>query len=114
MPVNVTVNETEVISLVCQARGSSAPTFTWYHDGTVETNPATDTSMGTPPDFITVESTLMISDAMPSDAGIYTCDASNTVYGTVRSDVEQYIVTVNCKHCILCDTYVCPCSDLMC
>ena len=53
--------------------------------------------VGTAPDFITVESTLTISMSEESDAGIYTCVASNMVFSDDRSASEDFTLMINCE-----------------
>ena len=48
--------------------------------------------------FLDTTSTLTIPSVNRNDAGNYTCVASNTVFGSSMSDVEQFMLTVNCKY----------------
>ena len=53
--------------------------------------------------FLNTTSTLTIPSVDRSDAGNYTCVALNTVFGSPASDVELFVLTVNCKclHCFM-------------
>ena len=48
--------------------------------------------------FLDTTSTLTILSVDRSDAGNYICVASNTVFGSPASDVQQFMLTVNCKY----------------
>ena len=48
--------------------------------------------------FVNIISTLTIRSANRSDAGNYTCVASNTVFGSPMRDIGQFVLTVNCKY----------------
>ena len=43
-------------------------------------------------------STLTIPSVNRSEADNYTCVASNTVFGSPASDMQQFVLTVNCKY----------------
>ena len=101
--VNVNVGNDTV--LTCTARGAPEPTFTWLgrspvmqlmngDPGVVIT---TSIQSGVAPDFITVVSTLTISMSAESDAGIYSCVASNMVFGEGRQDSEDFTIMINCE-----------------
>ena len=47
--------------------------------------------------FLDTTSTLTIPSVDRADAGNYTCVASNTVFGSLMQDVQQFMLTVNCK-----------------
>ena len=47
--------------------------------------------------FLDTTSTLTIPSADRTDAGNYTCAASNTVFGSPVQDLQQFMLTVNCK-----------------
>ena len=98
MVTTVTVNETDAVNLTCGARGSPEPTFIWYI-GEDEASEAliSSVSSGDIPDFIYVNSTLSISSAVPEDRNIYTCTASNSIYGLEITDSQEYSLIVNCK-----------------
>ena len=98
MVTTVTVNETDAVNLTCGARGSPEPTFTWYigQDEALEAH-FSSVSSGDIPDFIYVNSTLSISSAVPEDRNIYTCTASNSIYGLEVIDSQEYSLIVNCK-----------------
>ena len=48
--------------------------------------------------FLDTTSTLTIPSVNRSDAGNYTCVASNTVFDGPASDMHQFMLTVNCKY----------------
>ena len=77
--------------------------ITWWHQNTQLMNSDPGLSIQS----VTVESdngvfsttsTLTIPSVDRSDAGNYTCVASNTVFGDSMSDMQQFILTVNCKY----------------
>ena len=45
-------------------------------------------------------SNLTIPSVDRSDAGNYICVASNTLFGSLVSDVQQFMLTVNCKYLV--------------
>ena len=99
MPMTVTVNDTDPVDLLCSARGSPVPSFTWYigeEEASLNMVSTSDPS-GDAPDFIYVNSTLTISSVTPDDSNIYTCVASNSLYGEQVNDSQQYTLIVNCK-----------------
>ena len=50
--------------------------------------------------FLDTTSTLTIPSVDRSDAGNYTCVASNTVFGSPASEMQQFTLTVNCKYLV--------------
>ena len=108
-PVDVTVDEGDMISVKCTARGFPAPSFVWLQ-GTTELNDSLPRITIMTPDFApdaelfrVVTSTLTISAANRSDAGSYACVASNNEPGVVNGEArDDFTITVNCKsvnHC---------------
>ena len=62
--------------------------------------------------FLDTTSTLTISSVNRADTGNYSCVASNTVFGSPVQDLQQFMLTVNCKClvsvlllCMLCISY---------
>ena len=47
--------------------------------------------------FLDTTSTLTIPSVDRADAGDYTCVASNTVFGSLMQDVQQFMLKVNSK-----------------
>ena len=97
-PTAISVNRTDSVSFVCTARGFPAVDITWRYQNTqlIDSDPRLSIQS------VTVEgdngifnttSTLIIPSVDRSDAGNYTCVASNTA----ASDMEQFMLTVNCK-----------------
>ena len=119
MPQAVTVNESNSITLSCEASGSPAPTFQWFNssDGLAlnsSTPSSVDSSTEQRTDFFYTMSNLTISAAVEGDAGEYRCVAGNGIGG----DVEQtYTLTVNCKFVVdigeMCSMYACHVSWLI-
>ena len=102
-PTAISVNEMDSVSLVCSARGFPAVDITWWYQNTQ----LMDSDLGLSIQSVTVEgvngfldttSTLTISSVDRSDAGNYTCVASNTVFGDSTSDMQHFMLTVNCKY----------------
>ena len=78
LPQNVKVNKTNSISLSCDASGFPAPSITWTKSGQTLSNTAQ----------------LYISSSDKSDAGEYTCTASN---GVGQPKTAKAYVIVQCK-----------------
>ena len=101
-PTAISVNETDSVSLVCSARGFPTVDITWRHQNTqfMYSDPRLSIqSMIVEGDngIFNTTSTLTIPSVDRSDAGNYTCVASNTVFGDPVSDMQQFMLTVNCK-----------------
>ena len=77
--MNETVNEGSNAFFSCQADGEPIPTISWYFNGTDTTK------------FIITNKTLDIVNVESSDAGIYTCIATNVV----SNDTSSGVLTVN-------------------
>ena len=90
-------NESAIASYTCQADGEPLPTISWYFNGD-PLGPANGTKyMFTDRPFATsVMSVLNIRNLEASDAGTYTCDATNVV----SADTSSGVLTVNGK-CIV-------------
>ena len=99
----MSVNETYSVSLVCTARGFPAVDITWQYQQLMDSDPRLSIQSVTEENnngFLDTTSTLTISSVNRSDAGNYTCVASNTVFGSPASDVQQFMLTVNCKYLV--------------
>ena len=102
-PTAISVNETYPVSFVCTARGFPAVDITWRYQHTqlMDSDPRLSIQSVTEESvngFLNTTSILTIPSVDRSDAGNYTCVASNTVFGTPVSDMQQFMLTVNCKY----------------
>ena len=84
-------NEGDTASFTCQATGRPVPTISWYYNNTLLVNGTeymiTEMSLNT----TTINNTLTIMSVESSDAGTYTCNATNVV----SSDTSSGVLTVN-------------------
>lgn len=90
----VTEDEGGVVTFTCTASGVPAPSITWSpapggRAATSSNHVVTDSD-----GFISVSSTLTISNLMRSDAGHYTCIASNAETGP---EIRVFTIRVNCE-----------------
>ena len=88
-----TQNEGSNASFTCQVTGEPVPTIIWYFNGTLvdETNTMKYTISMESLNTTTNNSTLTIMNVQSSDAGTYTCDATNVI----STDNSSGILTVN-------------------
>ena len=103
------VDGADSVSLTCTARGFPAVDIMWWYQSTTQ---LMDSDPGLSIQSMTVESndgfldttsTLTIPSVGRTDAGYYTCVASNTVFGSPVQDLQQFMLTVNyCKCLIAC------------
>ena len=95
--MNQTENENAIASYTCQADGEPLPTISWYFNGD-QLGPANGTRymFTNRPSAKAVMSILNIMNLEASDAGTYTCDATNVV----STDTSSGVLTVNGK-CIV-------------
>ena len=102
-PTAISLNETDPVSLTCIARGFPAVDITWWYQNTtqlMDSDPRLNvesTTVEINNGFLEKTSTLTIPSVDRADAGNYTCVASNTVFGSLMQDVQQFMLTVNCK-----------------
>ena len=99
----MSVIELGSVSFTCTARGFPAVDFTWWYQNTtqlMDSDPRLSIQSMTVEinnGFLDTTSTLTIPSVDRADAGNYTCVASNTVFGSLMQDVQQFMLTVNCK-----------------
>ena len=84
--MNETANERSNAFFSCQVVGEPVPTISWYFNGTALEQ--ADTTK-----YIITNNTLDIVNVESSDAGTYTCNATNVV----SSDTSSGVLTVNGK-----------------
>ena len=87
-----TENKNGIVSYTCQADGEPLPTISWYFNG--DPLGSADTSKYMFIDRLlasSVMSVLNIRNLEASDAGTYTCDATNVI----STDTSSGILTVN-------------------
>ena len=111
----MSVNETYPMSLVCSARGYPAVDITWQYQNTqlMDSDPGLSIQSVTEESingFLNTTSTLTIQSVDRSDAGNYACNASNTVFGSPVSDMQQFMLTVKCKYLVT----ACTCVNITC
>ena len=87
-----TENESAIASYTCQADGEPPPTISWYFNGD-QLGPANSTKYMFTGRFqaTSIMSILNIRNLEASDAGIYTCNATNVV----STDASSGVLTVN-------------------
>ena len=87
-----TENENSIASYTCQADGEPLPTISWYFNGD-PLGPANGTKylFTDRPLTTVVMSVLNVRNLESSDAGTYTCNATNVL----STDTSSGILTVN-------------------
>ena len=97
----ITVNETDNITITCVATGIPSPDITWQFnmaDITIDMTKyivSTSSIVGSDKNN-EVTSELIVTTSDMTDAGMYTCQANNSVLNTSMDSVE---VVVQCKLC---------------
>lgn len=71
------------VDIPCNAQGTPLPVITWFKDGSAM---LVDGGQN----IISSDGTLSIDQAMLSDAGIYTCVATN-IAGSDESEITLYV-----------------------
>ena len=80
---NITVNETDDVTLFCNASANPNPGITWTFLGdSVEMKPV-------------ASETLLLRGVRRKQSGIYRCTAANNLKKTAMADVK---VEINCKY----------------
>ena len=75
--------------------------ITWQYQQLMDSDPRLSIQSVTEENnngFLDTTSTLTISSVNRTDAGNYTCNASNTLFGSPASEMQQFMLTVNCKY----------------
>ena len=88
-----TIIEEDTVSFTCQATGEPLPNISWFFNG-VHVNNETNMDkyyISQSSINITITTTLTIMSVDSSDAGTYTCNATNVV----STDISSGILTVN-------------------
>ncbi|KAJ3604124.1 hypothetical protein NHX12_028865 [Muraenolepis orangiensis] len=78
IPVDISANVGENITLACAARGSPLPTVTWRKQDGRQIPARADSHSGT---------NLVIESVWLDDEGLYTCEAENQ-FGSIKSDAS--------------------------
>ena len=88
-PPSMVVNETDVASLQCDAKGNPVPQITWLKE---------NTSVAADKRIVQSGGGIMIKDVKSHDGGMYTCVASN-ILGLVKTSAT---LTVQVNMLLLC------------
>ncbi len=102
-----TVDEGEIVTFTCTARGVPPPSITWYLEGELIMNtsrvmvvPLSEVSVDEE-GYSSVTSMIIVSIILRSDTGICSCFANNSVtMGTMdmRTEATRLVnITVQCK-----------------
>ena len=78
-------NETIPVTFSCQATGEPVPTIIWYFDGVmINVSNTSKYNVTSSTNDTMIANIITIMNTQSSDAGIYTCEAENSL-GTSRS-----------------------------
>ena len=83
-------NQTDIITLLCQAVGEPVPDISWYFNGVminVSDNSSKYMIMSRSLNITTTEKTLTLYNVTSCDVGTYTCNASNFIGSTKASGI---------------------------
>ena len=86
-PVDEINDQTENVTLLCQAVGEPVPDISWYFNGVminVSDNSSKYMIMSRSLNITTTENTLTVYNVTSSDVGTYICNSSNVI-GSVTS-----------------------------
>ena len=85
-------NETNPATFSCQATGEPVPTIIWYFDGVmINVSNTSEYNVTSLINDTVITSIITIMNTQSSDAGMYTCEAENSL-GTSRN---SGILTIN-------------------
>ena len=129
MQIDQSVDETFKTNISCTASGLPAPTIQWFHNeeelvnGSRNGRIALSSSESSAMDTLFTMSELLFITVERSDAGRYSCVASNGVGGNATID-PAYILFVNCEwvllntcrppNQVLCSIFTCYLTTTMC
>ena len=106
MQIDESVDETFKTNISCTASGLPAPTIQWFHNeeevvnGSRDGRIALSSSESSAMDTLFTMSELLFITVERSDAGRYSCVASNGMGGNATID-PAYILFVNCEWVLL-------------
>ena len=105
-------NKGDTASFMCQATGDPVPTINWYFNGTPvnESDVTKYTISEVTLNNTAISNTLTIMSVQSSDAGTYTCNATNVASSTASSGVltvngNFYWYSIN-RYFIACNQYI--------
>ncbi len=96
-PPDTVADISDQVTFNCSASGVPLPTISWYRDGS-PLDPANFNISETTIGMDSVSSVLILGSLVLSDAGTYSCNASNEVSGT---DTRQFTFTIESKEAIM-------------
>ena len=106
-PENEIRDQTENVTLLCQAVGKPVPDISWYFNGVminVSDNSSKYMIMSRSLNITTTENTLTVYNVTSLDVGAYTCNSTNFIGSAISSG----ILTVTSKLILL---YTCSCTS---